>query len=324
MSWWNAGGGPIVVTGASGLLGANLALEWTRQGCAVVALYGRHPFFAENVASSACDLTDRSATARLFASLAPALIVHCAAATGVDWCESHPHETMRINAGVAGELASLARSLAAPFVYISTDAVFDGLSGGYRETDEVVPVNWYARSKAAGEAAVRRQMPEALVLRANFYGWNLQPKHSLAEWVLARLETGQEVPGFDDTTFSPILANHLAAWIPRLIEAGCTGTFHLASHDRCSKYEFARAIAEVFQLDGSLVRMASLERSGLCAPRPRHTWLRTEKVSAVLGSPMPAIREGLEQFRTLRQNGFFEKLKAAAIPLGDPACRFSA
>jgi dTDP-4-dehydrorhamnose reductase len=324
MKPWSARRGPVVVTGASGLLGANLALEWARQGYDVVALYRHHPFFADDVVSSACDLTDRSAAVRLISAAAPALIVHCAAATGVEWCECHAQETMRINAEVGGELAALACSLGSLFVYISTDAVFDGRTGGYRETDAVSPVNWYARSKAAGEAAVLSQMPEALVLRANFYGWNLQPKHSLAEWVLARLAAGESVPGFDDITFSPVLVNHMAAWIPRLLEAGCTGIFHVASHDRCSKFEFAQVIAEVFQLDGSLVRKASLEQSGMRAPRPRHTWLRTEKLAAALGSPMPTIRQGLEEFRTLGQNGFFERLKAAGIPLGDPTCHYCA
>jgi dTDP-4-dehydrorhamnose reductase len=137
----------------------------------------------------------------------PAWIVHCAAATNVDWCESHPVECMRVNAEAAGALARAARSIGARLVYISTDSVFDGVSGGYRETDPVSPVNHYARSKASGESAVLDEIPDALVLRTNIYGWNLQSKHSLAEWALARLEGGEVVPGFRDVSFSPLLVN---------------------------------------------------------------------------------------------------------------------
>lgn len=304
--------GPIAVTGASGLLGANLVLELARRKGPVVALYGCNPIVIEGVRSAACDLTDRPATQRLLGLLAPSLVIHCAAATNVDWCETHPRACLRINAEAAGDLAGQARAIGAAFVYISTDSVFDGVSGGYRETDPVAPVNSYARSKVAGEAAVRRAMPQALVLRVNLYGWDLQGRQRLAEWILSRLEGGQPVPGFRDVTFAPVLANQLAGWILDLTEADCAGIYHVASSDPCSKYDFARQIAEVFHLDPSLIRESRLEVSARSAPRPHHTWLRTEKVTAALGRSMPSIREGLEEFRALRENGFFQRLKAAA------------
>ena len=219
---------------------------------------------------------------------------------------------MRINAQVPGELAAGARSVGARFVYISTDAVFDGVSGGYQESDPVAPSNWYARGKAAGEAAVLREMPEALVLRVNIYGWNLQPKSSLAEWVLARLQSAETVPGFVDTTFAPVLANDLADWILRLVALGCSGIYHVASSDWCSKYQFARSIAQVFQLDPSLVLESRLDASSLSAPRPRNTWLRADKLADALGHGMPTVCEGLRRFRALRDNGFFGRLKAAS------------
>ena len=305
---------PIVVTGASGLLGANLTLELARQGHRVAALYGSHPIALAGVSSAACDLTDGAAAAKLLAAWTPSLIVHCAAATNVDWCETHPEEAMRINAQAPGELAALARSAGAGFVYISTDAVFDGVHGGYAETDAVGPGNWYARSKLAGEAAVLHAMPEALVLRVNIYGWNLQAKNSLAEWILLRLEQGEPVPGFCDTAFAPVLVNQIAEWILRLTKSGCNGVYHLASADHLSKYEFAREIAAVFQLDASLVRESLVQESSLSAPRPRNTWLRADKTAAALGQPMPTVRQGLEKFRMLREDGFCRRLKAAGLP----------
>jgi dTDP-4-dehydrorhamnose reductase len=305
---------PIVVTGASGLLGANLTLELTRRGHHVVALYGRHPIAVAGASSAACDLTDGAATAKLLSGWAPSLIVHCAAATNVDWCETHPQEAIRINAQVAGNMAAQARSAGASFVYISTDAVFDGVSGGYAETDPVCPGNRYARSKLAGEEAVLGVMPEALVLRVNIYGWNLQAKNSLAEWILLRLEHGEPVPGFCDTAFAPVLVNDTVEWILRLAESSCHGVYHVASADHGSKYAFAREVAAVFQLDASLVRESLVQDSSLSAPRPRNTWLRSDKITASLGQPMPTIRQGLEEFRALRENGFCRRLKNAGLP----------
>ena len=140
---------PVLVTGSSGLLGANLVLELARRGWPIAALYWRHPISLDGVCSAACDLADSASASRLLTDFAPSLVIHCAAATNVDWCESHPEESMRINAESAAALAASARYVGARLVYISTDAVFDGVSGGYRETDPVAPVNWYARGKAA-------------------------------------------------------------------------------------------------------------------------------------------------------------------------------
>ena len=302
----------VLVTGASGLLGANLVLELAQRGHPVTAVYNRHPIAVDGVRSTLCDFTDCSASHRLLLASAPSLVIHCAAATDVDWCESHPQECLRINAQVPGDLAAGARFAGARFVFISTDAVFDGISGGYGEADPLAPPNAYARSKAAGEVAVLREIPDALVLRVNIYGWNLQPKFSLAEWILARLQGAQVVPGFVDTRFSPVLANDLAEWILRLVGLGCSGIYHVSSSDWCSKYQFAWEIAEIFQLDASLVRESRLDASPLSAPRPRNTWLRSDKLAAVLGRPMPTVRDGLERFRILRDNGFFHRLKAAS------------
>lgn len=302
----------VVVTGGSGLLGSNLALEFCRRGHQVTAVYRQHRFHIDGVTAVRCDLTNPREVARLLGTSQPNWIVHCAAATNLEWCESHPAECLRINAETPGEIAAAARSLGAGMVYISTDAVFDGTAGGYRETDSPAPVNRYGYSKARGEDNVRRSMPAALILRTNIYGWNLQPKTSLAEWALARLQRGLPVPGFRDVWFSPVLVNTLAGWTLELIEAGRSGTFHAASHGHASKYDFLRELAGVFKLSALLVQDASVADSPLTAPRPKNTWLSCDKLAAILARPLPTIREGLDSFRTLGANGFAEGLKAGA------------
>src|SRR6185503_6693481 len=144
----------LVVTGGSGLLGSNLALELCRRGHEVTALYRQHRICIDRVCSVKCDLSDVSSTARLIELCDPEWIIHCAAATNLDWCERHPSECMRINAEVPGQLATTARLIGARLVYISTDAVFNGTVGGYSETDAMCPINQYGRSKAAGETKV--------------------------------------------------------------------------------------------------------------------------------------------------------------------------
>ena len=302
----------LVVTGGSGLLGSNLALEFCRAGHQVTALFRRHGLRMPGIATVACDLTDPEGLSRVLAGARPDWIVHCAAATNLEWCQANPQECLRINADVPGEIAALAVGMKVGMVHISTDAVFDGAAGGYCETDQTSPVNHYGHSKALGEAAVLREMPAALVLRTNIYGWNLQPKTSLAEWALGLLQRGSQVPGFRDVVFSPVLVNSLAGGILALVNSGRSGIFHAASRDHISKYDFIRELAAVFGLDPTLVRESSVADSALTVRRPRNTWLRSDKLAAVLDRPLPTIREGLEAFRDLDQSGFAHRLKAAA------------
>ena len=301
----------LFVTGGSGLLGSNLALEFQRAGHRVTATQRRHRVHIPGVSAAVCDLTVSAELSRVLAAARPDCIVHCAAATDVDWCEAHAEESLRINAEVPVAIARLASRLGARMVHISTDAVFDGVAGGYVESDPPCPINQYGRGKALAEAALLREMPDALILRTNLYGWNLQPKKSLAEWVLALLEGNCVVPGFGDVVFSPVLCNNLAGWILNLLDAGRSGIFHVASCDRASKFEFALQLASVFGLNQELVRESSVAESELTARRARNTWLCAGKMAAVTGRRLPSIREGLETFRTLRESGFLQTLKAA-------------
>src|SRR2546427_9233330 len=116
----------ILVTGASGLVGANFLLHARDIGREVVGLCHLHPLSVRNVRGFAADLTNFSEMRSLVSKLHPTAIIHCAAATSVDWCEDNSVETDRINVRASVHLARLAAELNAKFIHISTDSVFDG------------------------------------------------------------------------------------------------------------------------------------------------------------------------------------------------------
>lgn len=213
----------IVVTGASGLLGANLLLYLLQQGIDAVGLYHSHSL----ASGIQIDLRDEQSVGTLLKQLHPTCIIHCAALTNVDWCEQHHEEAFQLNMGVSQTLARTAKLLHANMVYISTDSVFDGISGYYGEEDEPKPINRYAESKLAGEKAVVAELEHYLIIRTNIYGWNLQDKTSLAEWILYQLQSGKSVPGFFDVTFAPILVNDLSEIIFEMLSTRMTGIYHV-------------------------------------------------------------------------------------------------
>jgi len=304
-----------MVTGASGLLGANLVLE-AMPAHEVIALSFRHPIAAPGVLHRAVDLTDPEAVRAVVDETQPAWIVHCAAATGVDACERDPHSAFRLNRDASQSLAHAAAACGASFLLVSTDAVFDGQRGDYDESAAPNPLSVYGRSKREGELAVLAAHPRAVVVRTNLYGWNALPKYSLAEWFLSRAEAGLDSPGWTDVTSTPILVNDLARILLGLLAAGSRGIFHVGGATCLSKYEFGRRVLATFGHDPSRIVPASVDRAGLAAPRAHRLCLRGEKVEGELGVRLPSVDDGLSRFRGMRDSGVVDRLRALPTASG--------
>lgn len=297
----------LLITGASGLLGGNLVLQ-AREEHEVVAASLRGRLRLDGVSAHAADLTDPEAVRRLVEDAAPDWIIHCAAATDLDACEEKPDWAFRVNRDASANLA-LAAGRAA-FVYISTDCVFDGATGGYREEAPTAPISVYGASKLAGERAVLHARPQALVLRTNIYGWNAQPKQCLAEWFLVRTESGLRSPGWSDVTSTPILVNDLGEIVLSLLAAGKTGIYHVGGRTCLSKLEFGRRVVSTFGLDPLQIESSRLEDAGLMAPRGRDLCLDGARIERDLGIRLPSVDQGLIRFRRLREDGWVERLHA--------------
>ncbi len=298
----------ILVTGASGLLGANLVLAAIDRH-AVAAVCHRHRMAHPSLDVIEADLSAAGVAAQVIARRRPEWVVHCAAMTDVDACEADPEAAYRLNRDMARQVAEAARAAGACLVHISTDAVFDGEAGPYREEDEARPVNVYGRSKLEGEAAVLAAHPRALVVRTNFFGWNAQPKRSLAEWFLDRLERGERAPGFEDVWVTPILASDLARLLLMMMDRGLEGIYHVGGGQCVSKFEFGQMVADVFGLDRALVWPARVGEAGLAARRPKRLCLDGSKAERALGVRLPSVREGLERMKAERERGELQGLK---------------
>ena len=300
----------ILVTGSAGLLGANLMMTLWKMNRPVSGLYRGARFALPNLETVRIDLCDFEALVSVVVRLRPSWIVHCAAATNVDWCQNHPEETFRDNVAATKNVARAAGMCDARMVYISTDAVYGDGSGPHSETEPARPLNVYAQSKWEGEQAAQNEIGSALILRTTLYGWNAQNKTSLAEWVLSQLRGGKTVPGFVDVMFNPLLANDLAEVIVSLMDRECSGVYNVAGSESCSKFEFATGLAKIFGLDDRQVQRASIQDAHLAAARAQNSTLDTSKVRAATAGPMPDVTAGLLRFRMLENSGYATVLKS--------------
>lgn len=301
----------ILVTGASGLLGSNFVVEARQKGEDIVAIYNRNRIYFPQIETVRADMTDINKIDELFKSFKPEYVVHCAALTNVEWCEMHPYETFEVNVGMPRNLAIAAERVGARFVYISTDSVFDGRQGNYSEKDIPAPINVYAKSKLAGEIAVQEESRSSLIIRTDIYGWNACEKFSLAEWILNELESNRTINGFTDVIFTPILVNDLSRIVLAAMKYELNGIYNVAGSHACSKYEFARCIAEIFNLNERLIVPASIDDSKLRVSRPKNVGLIVKKISEKLNLEMPNVKVGLKSFKALHDSGFVNKLKAS-------------
>lgn len=298
----------ILVTGASGLLGLNLALEASKEHT-VFGQVNTHGLRGTDFSVVQADLLAPGAIERLLDQARPDWVIHCAALAIIDACETDPDRAQQLNSEVPAKLASSVARGGARLVHISTDAVFDGLRGEYTETDAPNPMSVYARTKLEGERAVAKANPDAIVARVNLYGWSLTRSRSLGEFFFYNLQAGRPVKGFTDVYFCPLLANDLAHILLDMLSAGLSGLYHTVSSECITKYEFGVAIARRFGLDEALIVPASVAAGGLKAARSPHLTLRTDKLAQALGRPLPGFFPGLERFYKLYQQGYPQKIR---------------
>jgi len=299
----------VLVTGSAGLLGANLVSVLQSSGQIVSGFHRKACFAPRDLITLQVDLTERNSVEETVSRVRPDWIVHCAAATNVDWCEVHSDSAKKDNVEASRNVARAAKLTGARLIYISSDAIYGEKDSPHLETDVPDPLTVYAQTKLQGENAVREESESALIVRTNIFGWNAQNKSSLAEWILFRLRRHEEVGGFVDVTFNPLLANDVADILAAMMEQRCSGVYNLASAEACSKYEFAIRIAQVFGLDEKLVRRSYLRDARLAAPRARNAVLDTTRLASLLGRPLPRLEEGLLRFKELEDSGFVKTLK---------------
>jgi dTDP-4-dehydrorhamnose reductase len=299
----------LLITGASGLLGINLAMETMRDHEITGVDRGRLKSAPFPVIKA--NFYDRHAFRHTLDSLQPDWVVNCAALTNLEECEKHPGQAKILNTDLARDLAEDCAERKVKLIHLSTDAVFDGTKqDAYTEEDEPNPQSIYARTKLDGERAVQNAYPQAIVARVNFFGWSLSGRRSLAEFFFNNLSEGRNVNGFTDVIFCPLWVTHLSKILISMLEHNLSGLYHVIGSQATDKYRFGLEVARRFSLPENLILPLSVEDSDLTAKRSHNLWLSVHKLSTDLGCEIPAFSTGLDGFYTQFQQGYPQKIRS--------------
>jgi dTDP-4-dehydrorhamnose reductase len=235
---------------------------------------------------------------KIIKKIKPDYIVHTAAFTNVDACETHKEDAFKINVNGTKHVAEASEEINAKLVYVSTDYVFDGEKGMYKEEDPTNPVDYYGETKLEGEKVVKDlRLRDYIIVRPSvLYGWN-PVMLNFVTWVIDELRKGNEINIVKDQFNTPTLADNLAELILELLEGGESGSFHVCGSERINRYDFAVKIAAIFDLNTELINPITSDQLNWIAKRPMDSSLDTSKISRIQ-KPLN-IEEGLTRMRDL-------------------------
>ncbi len=289
--------GRLLVFGGGGFVGGNLCTLALRDGWEVHVADAAVRDALPGAAWHRIDITDPAGVAALTTAVRPDAVVDLAAVADIDRAERERDLARAVNVDAARSIAAAAAAAGAACVYVSSDAVFAGTAERCAEDDPLAPVNWYGRTKADGERAVREAHPSAAIVRISLVlgfpvtvGAAARPGdgNSFLAGLEKKLAAGQAVPSPADEIRTPIDVLTLAAAVLELCRTRFAGTIHLGATDSVDRLTMTRRAAELLGYDPALVTspVAAAGPDPARAARHRRGVIGVEKARRLLATPM--------------------------------------
>lgn len=267
----------LLLTGASGFLGYNL-IKQAKEQYTVLGIVNRHTYANRvGIQQAKLNITDKLALRNLVRESSPEAIIHTAAVSDVNLCQQQPTETALLNVEIPVLLAKLASELGVPFVFTSTDLVFDGNKGNYTETDAVNPINIYGEQKILAEEGIRQAYPAAAICRMPLmYGVGGPGSKNFFKPLLQKINALEEIGLFSDE-YRSTLGVFSAAKGLLLAAESFHGTYHLGGPERMSRYTLGLLMAESLHMEKHKITPIKQADIPMPAPRPKDVSLNSAK-----------------------------------------------
>ena len=294
----------IIITGSNGLLGQtllNLLLKEKNKYQVFGFSKGENRSGRNDFSYVSVDITDEYQLRKSILEINPNFIINTAAMTNVDTCEKDKENCDKLNIEAVKYLMQISSEIKAHVIHISTDFIFDGEKGFYKETDSPNPLSYYGLSKLKSEEVLINSDINYTILRTILvYGKVFDMSRSnLVLWVKEMLENKKEITIVNDQYRMPTYVEDLALACIIAIDKKATGIFNISSNQLLSVYEIAQQIAEVFGLDKRLIKPISTSTLNQTAPRPAKTGFDLSKTNSELGFYPKSFKEDLQRFKEI-------------------------
>ena len=286
----------LLITGASGLYGSKLAQ---------IAQLKNYEVYSSDIERLSVygnfiklDISGKTQVDEAFKTIKPDVVVHAATLTDVDKCELNKELAWKVNVEGTKNIVEAAKATGSFLFYVSTDYIFDGETGNYKETEAPNPINHYGVTKLKAEEIVKTQKEYFIARPSVMYGSTpAAGKVNFALWIIETLRKGEHVKIVTDQWNTPTLNTNLAEMTLEAIERKLTGIYHLSGATRLSRFEFAQQIANVFNLDKSLIDKILSSQFTLSAKRPKDSSLDTSKAQQTLQHKPLEMHMALKQLK---------------------------
>ena len=288
----------ILITGSNGLLGQKVVDLCLSKGLPFLATSSGENRYSKcpETQYQTLDITDEANIKAVFDQYLPTHVIHTAAMTNVDACEAQPEACDLVNRQAVYMLARASQAIGAHFQLLSTDFVFDGEAGPYKETDQPNPLSVYARSKYEAEHLLEDVigLNYSIVRTIIVYGQGEQLSRSnLILWAKEALQEGKPLNIVDDQFRAPTWADDLAWACVRICELDQTGIFHISGPETISIYDIVLRVAAYYQLPTDQITRLKSNTLNQAAKRPPRTGFILDKASSILGYEPHTLEETL-------------------------------
>ncbi|MDZ8081283.1 MAG: NAD(P)-dependent oxidoreductase [Nostoc sp. DcaGUA01] len=283
----------LLITGASGFLGWHLC-QLAKQQWEIYGTYFSHSIEIPGVKILKVNLTDFQELQQIFNAIRPAAVIHTAAQSQPNFCQTHPEESHAINVTASCNIAGLCADNSIACAFTSTDLVFDGLNAPYCETDFVSPVNIYGEQKAIAEAGMLERYPMTAVCRMPLmFGAATPTAKSFIQPFIQSLKDGKDLNLFIDEFRTPVSGKTAAKGLLLALEK-VNGIINLGGKERLSRYDFGLLLAEIFELSTSGIKACRQQDVKMAAPRPADVSLDSSKAFSLGYEPL-SLRKELQE-----------------------------
>lgn len=256
----------ILVIG-QGFLGSHIYDEASRLGFEVIGT--SHSKASDK---NFLEISNEKQVEEIISKTKPDYVINCAALTDIDYLETHQDMATNVNVKGASNIAKSCKKNKIRLLHVSTDSVFDGMSGNYSEDDKPNPINVYSRSKHESELEVAKNSDNYIIVRTNFYGINKRGSYFF-NWILNSLKKNAAITGYTDIIFSPLDVQTLSKMIIELLDVNYNGIIHLSSGKPISKFDFIVQVARKLNMSTDNIGKGKQLDDKKSAPRPKNTSL---------------------------------------------------
>ena len=214
----------------------------------------------------------------IFKNFNPDFVINCAAFTNVDSCELNKQIARNVNVkGLMNLLKCMSKN--SKMIHISTDYVFNGKDGNYKENDMKEPINYYGKTKLEADNLLMGSNSNYLIIRPNvLYSSNLSKNNHFLSWVVNSLKDKTEINVVNDQISNPVYVSDLVEVILSSLLVEYNGVYHFGSEDVISRYDFALLISKIFKLDENLINPIKTSDLKQIAKRPKKSFLNCNKI----------------------------------------------